>query len=321
MSAPNEVFVAATGIAVPPGRMPVDELIERESLASPEIGVLLRLGVETVAVAPAGTEFQMQVAAARDALEAAGIGGTDLAAILLVGSRSPERFMTSEATRLQDALGATGAVAFSVGDLGCAGMAAALDVGRSLLATHPTWNHLLVAHSSSPVGERRYRHPVTVNGDGACAVVLAREGVWRIAEVFLETNGAYWDLYSVDFRDRPPTDWVEVCSDLRSYSFGLAVESRNRFRDLIARAGGVDDNPSVFLQHLSQAAFDLYEEVLGLRIATVCREHTRTLGHLGSMDMILDLHHQTPEKASVGRAVALANSPVAAWAAVVFDAA
>lgn len=318
MSSPGDAFVAATGVALPPDRLPVAELIEHESLSPPEIGVLSRLGVETVAVAKDDAGFEMQVTAARDALAGAGIVGTDLAAIVTVGSRSPERFMTSEATRLQDALNATGALAFSVGDLGCAGMAAALDVGRSLLATHPAWSHLLIAHSSSPVGERRYRHPVTVNGDGACAVVLAREGSWRIAEVLLETNGTYWDLYSVEFRDRSPSDWVEVCSDLRKYSFGLAVESRNRFRALIARAGGTDDQPIVLLQHLSQTAFDLYEEALELAVAPICRDHTRTVGHLGSMDMVLDLH-QSAESWRGRRVLALANSPVAAWGAVVFE--
>ena len=320
MSSSPAGFIAGTGIALPAGRLPVALLADREGLGPPERAVLARLGVETVAEADPAAMFSLQVSAAEDALVAAGIEGGALDALVVVASRAPERLMTSEATRLQHALGAGRALTLSVGDLGCAAMAAALEVGMSLLSAHPGWSYVLVAHSSAPAGPRRYRHPVTVNGDGACAVVLGRSGPWKMEATALETNGEYWDLYSIDYRDRPDADWVEACSDLRKYSFGLAVESRNRFRELIARVGGSELVSTTLLQHLSQPAFDLYEEALGLEVAAGCRVHTRELGHLGSMDTVLDLHSLTAESVAGGRVLALANSPVAAWAAMVFSA-
>lgn len=319
MTSGERAYIAATGIALPEGRLPVSEIAEQEGLSPPERAVIERLGVETVAVAEPGAVFGLQVSAARDALDSAGIGGGELDALLTVAGRAPQELMTSESTRLQEALGAAKAFTFSVGDLGCASMTAALDVGRSLLAGHPTWSHILIAHSSTPVGPRRYRHPVTVNGDGACAVVLGRERGWHLDEIAVETNGEYWNLYSVAYRDRPDVDWVEACSDLRRYSFALAIESRNRYRALIARVGGLGA-ATVFLQHLSQPAFDLYEESLGLEVNPLCRENTRNFGHLGSMDMVLDLHGLGPRPEQGRRVVALANSPVAAWAALVLEA-
>ncbi len=311
------IGIDAISTVLPSRLVSVADLPERAELGEPARDVLDELGIETVAEA-ARPAVELAIEAARGTLDRAGLDGGDVDAIVYVEGRAPERLMTSEATRLQAGIAAGRAVTFAVGQLGCVSINAALLTGRALLQGNPAWGTILVAHGSKPPGPRRYRHPVTVNGDGAIAFLLTRWSRPAILDLALETDGAYWDLFGVDYRDRPQPDWVEECSSLRTYSFKLAVESRNRFRELVAQAGDVQHH---VMQNLSLAAFSFYEEALGVEIARACKANVRRYGHLGSMDVILNLATgaQTGEFSPGDRVLVLNNSPVAAWSTMVVE--
>ncbi|MFN2587586.1 MAG: 3-oxoacyl-[acyl-carrier-protein] synthase III C-terminal domain-containing protein [Actinomycetota bacterium] len=304
----------------------IEDLPDHALLDEPARHVYASLGIDTVLVDDASGTADLAAGAARRALAAAGIAPDAVDALVVVQGRVPPLLMTSEATRVQAAVGADGATVFSVADLGCVSISSAFEVAAALLAAHPEWDNVLIAHGSKPPTPRRFRYPVTVNGDGGVAVVLRREARPRILATGLETNGEYWDLYRVDFKDKPFRDWVEECKSLKTYSFKLAIESRNRFAALneavLARAGkSLGDVSHFVMQNLSAGAFRFYEEFFGIEFAKACKSNLARYGHLGSMDVPLNLHTavEDGEVAPGDLVLIMNNSPVAAWSTMLVE--
>ncbi|XVS61309.1 3-oxoacyl-ACP synthase [Actinosynnema sp. CA-299493] len=300
--------------------VPLRQLPEWAELDDAERAVGEALGIESVAVAEAGVT-DLAAVAARRALAAASRSEADVDVVITVEARAPETLISSDATRLQAALGARRAMAFSVGGLGCASLTPALMTAAGLLRD-PDVRTVLVAHGSKPATSRRYRHPVTVNGDSGGALVLTRTGDTRIRDVLLETNGDYADLFRVPYRDRPFDKWREECADPVTYSFRLAVETRNRLRDLtsrlLTRNGLTTADVTCFVaQNLSRPSQHNYAEILGTPLAPSCAENLARYAHLGPNDTFHNLHTTTVPPGS--RVVLLDASPAAAWSAVLVE--
>ncbi|MFJ9605233.1 3-oxoacyl-ACP synthase [Kitasatospora sp. NPDC101176] len=318
--APAPLAVRAAAWHLPEHRVPVGELAEREGLDRERRTVLAGLGIDTVAVDTGLGATAMAERACRGALARAGVAAQDLGALVVVESRAPETLISSEVTRLQARLGADRALAFGVGGLGCVSLGPALLAARGLLAADPDLHHVLVAHASTPATPGRYRHPVTVNGDAGQALLLARTGPVRILDLVQETNGAHWDLFRVDYRDRPWEQWREECRDLPGYSFRLAVETRNRLAALLAgllKRHGLDraDVAGYASHNLSAGGLRFLEESLDVELLPECRENLARYGHLGPNDVLLNLWTALANRRlAEGDRVVLVNvSPVAAW--------
>ncbi|MFE0135031.1 3-oxoacyl-[acyl-carrier-protein] synthase III C-terminal domain-containing protein [Streptomyces sp. NPDC059037] len=284
------------------------------------------LGIETVRVDDELGAVGLAERAARRALDEAGLTARDLSGLILVESRAPETLLSSEPTRLQHLLGAETATVFSVGGLGCVSITPALLAARGLLAADRSADHVLVAHGSRPAAATRYRHPVTVNGDGGLALVVSRGGPVRILDVVQRTQGQYWDLFHVKYRDRPTAQWREECTDLRGYSFQLAMETRNRLTELLGELlerNRLDrgDVRGYFSHNLSAGSHTFTEEALGIEIHSVCRENLRRYGHLGPNDVFLNLYTALERKefATGDRVVLINVSPVAAWSLLLVE--
>lgn len=323
------IALRAAAWYLPTELVAVADLPELAGLPEGQRQTCLALGIERVPADPRLDAVGLAAHAARRALAEARLDPAELDALIVVESRVPDTFVTSEATRLQALLGAHPALSFSVGGLGCASVAPGLLAARGLLCADPDLANILVVHGSKPATTRRYRHPVTVHGDSGAAVVVSRDGPVRILDILLETSGKYWDLFRVDYRDRPCAHWREECTDPAKYSFELAVETRHRLCELYRRL--LDRNglrPADIARHLSQnlsvGAFRFYEESLGVPIADACFDNLRRYGHLGVNDAILNLYTapgpgtatgpgQAPE---AGRAVVFNVSPAAAWSAM-----
>lgn len=312
-------------VTVLPGkRLDMAGIAEREELSEQDVQVVERLGVATVRDAEDRSATALAAeAAGRLAL---GPGERRAGAFLLVGGRFPELLMASEATRAQRDSGLTSGPALGVSELGCVSISAALMVGRGLLAADPALPGVVLAHGSRPPGPRRYRRPVTVNGDGAMALHLSHDGSLRIVDMTLETNGEYWDLFGVDYLDRPYDSWTEVCRDARRYSFSLAVETRKRFArmndEMLARQGlTVEDVDHFVTQNLSSGSFDFYEQNFDISVAQVCRRNLREYGHVGSTDIALNLQGGVADgEFRPGDLVLVMNSaPVAAWSSMLIE--
>src|SRR5256886_5753961 len=291
-----DLAIAAAAWHIPERTVAVADLPELAALPEVERATCLGLGIERVPADDGLDAVELAVLASERALGRAGLEAALLDALVLIEPRAPAALMASEATRVQCRLGASRAVTFSVGGLGCASLSPALMAARGLLAANPDWAHVLVAHGSKPAAPcRRYRHPVSVSGDGGQALVLGRSGDVRVRDVLQETDGAYWDLSQVDYRAAPPERWAETCRDVPTYSFRLAVETRSRLRGLVdrlLRRNGVDPAAvgGYVCQNLSEAGLRFTEEALGVELAGACAANLRTHGHLGPIDVLRNLY-------------------------------
>ncbi|MEU3554361.1 3-oxoacyl-ACP synthase [Streptomyces fragilis] len=323
-----KIAIDAVGRFIPDRRRTVAELPELAELGKAERLTCLGLGIDTVA-ADRLTAADLAERAARSTLETAGVPAAALGALILVEPRAPEALISSDATRLQQAIGADPALTFSVGGLGCVSSTPALLAARGLLAADPGLGPMLVVHGSKPAAERRYRHPVTVNGDSGLALLLGRphrEAPAHLLDAVQHTNGRYWNLFGLEYRDRPTAQWREECADPPGYSFRLAMETRNRLAglvaDLLARNGLTRSDVAGYVsQNLSAAGLAFTEESLDIKLLPSCRDNLRRLGHLGANDTFLNLSTALARKelAEGDLAVLVNVSPVAAWSVLLVE--
>lgn len=307
-------------------RVATSDLPEVPQLNEPELEYLKTCGIEGVYDAKDCSGYELAKRAAEELLASEGLDGSDLDFLIYVKSRIPERFIASDATRLQHDLSASRAMAFSISDLGCADSTLALKLARDLLKANRGTRHALICYGHKRYSPRRYRFPVTIQGDGGVAILAGRGERHRIVDLALESNGRYWDLFRMDYLDRTYQDYREECGDERKYGFELAIESKNRFRDinrsLLARHGLEEGGVSHFLlQNISQRAYDYYENAFGIRISPVCKMNLARYGHLGCADILVN--YQTGLESGLfaegDKVLIMNNSPVAAWSSMLVE--
>lgn len=317
------IALRAVASYLPELTVAVADLPELAGMSDGERETCLALGVDRVPADDSLTAVDLAARAAGQALAEAGLTAAEVDALIVVESRAPEALVASEATRLQAAVGAHRALSFTVGGLGCASIAPGLLTARGLLCADPDLSNVLVVHGSKPATPHRYRHPVTVNGDSGQAVLVARDGPVRVRDILTETSGKYWDLFRVDYRDRPWERWREECTDVAAYSFELAIETRNRLRSLhtaLLRRNGLrpDSAPLYVGQNLSLGALRFTQDALDIKLADACFDNLRRYGHLGPNDALLNLW--TALAAEPARQAVVFNvSPAAAWSALLVE--
>ena len=302
----------------------VAELPELASCSAARRQHALAVGVERVHNADELSEVDLAEPAAEQALQQAGLRAAELDALILVQGRAPRYLLASDATLLQARLGASRALTLGIGELGCVSVSAAITVGAALLRANPGYRTVLLATGSRTATPARYRSPMTILGDGGAAVLLTRAGHgagrtrYELVDSELRSEGRYADLYRIDYRDPPQAQWVEECTDEVTYSFRLAVESRKRFdelnRDVLER-NGIErgDLAAVLTQNLASGAFAFWRDALEMEIHPACRRNLAAYGHLGSIDILLNLESAAPTLPAGATVLVLNSSPVAAW--------
>ncbi|MER8235579.1 3-oxoacyl-[acyl-carrier-protein] synthase III C-terminal domain-containing protein [Streptomyces sp. NPDC094049] len=289
-------------------------------------------GIGTVGVLEDTTAGDLAALAVRGLLDRLdGLAGNGPAAarpdtLMLVGPRAPDVLLGSDACRVQAEAKLDGAFAFTLDGLGCTGSSAAWALGRDLLLADPSRQSVLIAHGSRPTGLDRVRYPVTVIGDGAYAMTLVRGGRPVLRAHRQETDGTFHDLFRVDYKQVPSYEWREECSSADRYRFELAMNSRMRLArmvDEVLAEAGVDKDAvaTTLMQNVTASAYQFYETLLGLPIHPVCGEHLAVYGHLGAMDVVLNLDQLLArgELAPGDLVLVLNNSPVAAWAVTLWE--
>ncbi|MFD9903337.1 3-oxoacyl-ACP synthase [Streptomyces sp. NPDC059063] len=320
MSTQRRIVIGPVATWFPEGEIAVTALPELDKLPAARREHALGLGVDTVRDAGEASEVDMAEHAARIALSRAGLDAADLDALLLVQGRVPEYLLASEATRLQHRLGAHRAFTTAVGDLGCVSVSAAFALGSALLRGDPRCRNVLVVAAARTPTPNRYRPPMTLLGDGAGAVLLTTSGTGthELVDQTVRSDGKYADLFFIDYRHIPEPDWAEECADEPTYSFRLAVESRKRFAalnaELLARNGlGQERIGTHLTQNLAAGAFAFWEEALDTEIHPVCRRNLAAYGHLGSVDVLINMTDAAATQAPGEHCLVMNSSPVAAW--------
>lgn len=304
----------------------VDTLAEKQRLNDEALAYYNSLGIETIRVDEEHTGFGLAKAAAAKLLEEEGVDGEELDLIIYIRSRLPEFMVSSEATRLQYELGATNALVFSLTDLGCADMSMALKQAVDFLKANRRVNYVLICYGCKPATPDRYRYPVTINGDGGIAVLVARTEANQVLGIEIKIDGSYWNLFRVEYQDKVFQAYKEEIDNVRRYGFELAMESRNRFLELnerILRQCNTQkaDVDHFILQNISARAYAFYETAFDVKISSVCPHNLARYGHLGASDVLLNYHtglehglFKTGDKVLI-----MNNSPVAAWSSILMQ--
>jgi 3-oxoacyl-[acyl-carrier-protein] synthase-3 len=323
------VGLGAVHCVLPDTRVPVADLPELATLGAEEAAFATGCGVATVSAWPDGEADGVAALAVRACRElAATPAATDPApdVLIMVGPRAPDVLLGSDACRVQHEAGLPDAFAFTVDGLGCAGSSAAWGIGRDLLLADPSRRAVLIAHASRPAAVDRVRYPVTVIGDGAFAMTLVRGGRPVLRAHRMATDGTFHDLFTLDYRRAPWYEWREECASPDRYRFELAMHSRLRLaglvNDVLADAGAsIQDVRATLMQNVTASAYEFYENLLGLPIHPVCARNLAVHGHLGAMDVVLNLAHllDTGSLTAGDLVLVLNNSPVAAWTATLWE--
>ncbi|MFG3055731.1 3-oxoacyl-ACP synthase [Kitasatospora sp. NPDC048239] len=317
------IGIGAVHCVLPETLVPVGELPESAALDHDQAEFAAGSGVRTVGVIETSAA-ELAARACRELL-AEGSGAVP-DTFVLVAPRAPEVLLSSDAARVQAEAKLEGAFAFTLDGLGCTGSSSAWALARDLLVADPARESVLIAHASRPAALDRVRYPVTVIGDGAYAMTMVRGGRPRLRAHRQATDGTFHDLFEIDYRSVPWYEWREVCTSPDRYRFELALHSRNRLASLVeqvlADAGiGKERIAATLMQNVAASAYRFYETLLGLPVHPVCGEHLAAYGHLGAMDVVLNLQALLArrELTEGDLVLVLNNSPVAAWAVTLWE--
>jgi 3-oxoacyl-[acyl-carrier-protein] synthase-3 len=140
------------------------------------------------------TTASMAIQAARQALEVAGLNSAQLD-LIVVATVTPDYLFPATACLVQDALGATRAVAFDL-SAGCSGFVYGLSVAAHLLSAGVYQTALVIgAETLSRITDWTDRATCVLFGDGAGAVLLqAGENQGGVLATVLGADGSGGDL-------------------------------------------------------------------------------------------------------------------------------
>ncbi len=190
-------IVSGTGSALPKRQVSNAELAS--TVDTTDEWIVERTGIRNRYIAGEGeTTGSLATAAARRALESAGIEATDIGLIVLA-TATPDQTFPSTATKVQAALGIDDCIAFDVHAV-CTGFLYALSVADSMLRSGNAGKALVIgAETFSRILDWEDRATCVLFGDGAGALVLsAEESDGGILATKLHADGRHNDLLFVD---------------------------------------------------------------------------------------------------------------------------
>ena len=189
--------IAGVGSALPKRRVTNEELAA--TVDTTDEWIVERTGIRNRYIAGEGeTTATLATAAARSALEHAGLNAADIDLIVLA-TATPDQTFPSTATKVQAALGINDCIAFDVHAV-CTGFLYALSVADSMLRSGGASKALVIgAETFSRILDWEDRATCVLFGDGAGALVLsAEESDSGILSTRLHADGRHNDLLFVD---------------------------------------------------------------------------------------------------------------------------
>jgi 3-oxoacyl-[acyl-carrier-protein] synthase-3 len=199
-----------------------------------------RTGIRERHIAAAGqTTCDLAEQAARNAMDAAGIGPGDID-LIIVATTTPDRVFPSTACLLQDRLDIHGCTAFDIQAV-CTGFVYALGVADKFIKAGGVRHALVIgAETMSRITDWTDRGTCVLFGDGAGAVILEPSEQAGILSTHLHADGKYEDLLTVD--GGVSTDYQKIVDGTAfmrmkgNEVFKMAVNTLGRIVDETLRA-------------------------------------------------------------------------------------
>ncbi|MBS7457633.1 beta-ketoacyl-ACP synthase III [Coralloluteibacterium stylophorae] len=183
--------IAGTGSYLPEKVLTNDDLAQ--FVETSDEWIRERTGIRQRHIAADGqTTSDLAYEAALRALEAAGIEGRDLDAVI-VGTTTPDLVFPSVACLLQHRLGANGCAAFDV-NAACSGFVYALGVGEKFIRGGAKNVLVVGAETLTRMVDWSDRATCVLFGDGAGAVVLRPDAETGVLSTHLHADGGHKEL-------------------------------------------------------------------------------------------------------------------------------
>lgn len=225
----------------------------------------------------------LATAAARRALEAAGLEGKDIGLIVLA-TATPNNTFPATATQVQHALGANGGIAFDVAAV-CSGFLYALGIADSMLRTGMAQRALVIgAETFSRILDFGDRTTCVLFGDGAGAIVLEAREVAEdgpgILITKLHADGEHCDLLYVDGGPSTTGTVGKVRMKGREVFRHAVTNLADVLRETLEGTGYIADDIAWVVPHqANQRIIDATVKKLGLtpeRVVVTVDQHANT---------------------------------------------
>jgi 3-oxoacyl-[acyl-carrier-protein] synthase-3 len=199
-------IIAGTGSYVPEKRLTNDDL--SKMVDTNDEWIVQRTGIRERRIAgPGESTATLATAAARRALDAAGLGPSDLD-LIICGTISPEMTFPSTGCFVAANLGLDSTPAFDIA-AACSGFIYTLETGASFIKSGRYRNVLVIgAETLSRLTDYSDRSSCILFGDGAGAVVLQRSNDTRRGVLYsgLHADGHGWEMLCCKPGSRHPID-------------------------------------------------------------------------------------------------------------------
>lgn len=197
---PRYSRIAGTGSYLPPRRLANAELaaeLAARGIETSDEWIVERTGIRARHfAAPDVASSDLGVAAARQALEAAGCSASDID-LIIVATSTPDMVFPSTAAIVQRKLGVHGCPAFDVQAV-CSGFVYALTVADSMIRSGAARRALVIgAEVFSRILDFDDRTTCVLFGDGAGAVVLEASDTPGLLATELHADGRHVDILCV----------------------------------------------------------------------------------------------------------------------------
>jgi 3-oxoacyl-[acyl-carrier-protein] synthase III len=192
--------ITGTGSFLPPRRVTNDQLaaeLAAKGVETSDEWIVGRTGIRARHFVDDGVNTSdLGAAAARHAMEAAGVKPQDID-LIIVATSTPDMVFPSAACIMQSKLGMAGCAAFDVQAV-CSGFVYALTIADSMIRTGAASKALIVgAEVFSRILDFNDRTTCVLFGDGAGAVVLEASDTPGILASDLHADGKYVDILCV----------------------------------------------------------------------------------------------------------------------------
>ncbi|HEX5339347.1 MAG TPA: beta-ketoacyl-ACP synthase III [Gammaproteobacteria bacterium] len=192
-----------------------------------------RTGIERRHIASEGeTNLDFCEQAARNAMQAAGVGPQDID-LVIVGTTTPDQVFPNMGCLLQRRLGIHGPMAFSL-EAACAGFIYALNIGDKFIRTGSAKCALIVGGETlSRMTDYTDRSTCILFGDGAGAVILQASDEPGILSTHVHADGQYADMLYF------PSGVSKGFNDLKSGKDFIQMKGNEVFKVAVHKLGDI----------------------------------------------------------------------------------